>query len=183
VPIIEPSSAGLSLASVNLFEGGQGLIGETFDRGLVGGTATPSSGDMRGGAMVLRAGQTVTNLICSVGTGGTGMTHAQLALYDTSGNLLRNTADVAANFNSSGLKTTALTATYTATADAIVYAVVFLTTGTTMPQMHQYGTVTTFPLVAIGGGAMRSVSQGGLGALPNPATLVVNTPLFWIAAS
>jgi hypothetical protein len=175
------SGAGSNPDSISLT--GQALVGETLDRALATNPALPASGDLRGGTMALRAGQTVTNLVVAVTVAGVGMTHGSLALWDLAGNLLRSTADVPATFNGAGLLVIALSAPFTQPADGLVYATFFGTTGTSMPNVSASPSGNVFTIAALAGGVRRSVKQTGLAAQPNPAVFVDGVPTFWVGAT
>jgi hypothetical protein len=183
---LSPSSSGKGGGGSNpssISLAAQNLIAETIDRALISTTAANVSGSLAGGSMPLRAGQVVTNLLVGVQTAGVGMTHGSLALYDLAGNLLRSTADVPATFQTTGLKTIALTSTYTQSADGLVYAACFLTTGTSMPSLFACPTSSTTMEGQIAGGAFRTVFQSGLATQPNPATFGAASPLVWVGAT
>lgn len=68
------------------------------------------SGTMFAVRVRLPAAATITNLHILINTGGTGVSRSVLALYNSSFNLIAQTADAGSSFGTVGLKTLALTA-------------------------------------------------------------------------
>ncbi len=100
--------------------------------GNVGGTA----GTLNGGKLRLTTTQTITNIVMHVATAGSALTTGQCfaALYTGAGVLLDKTADQAAAWASTGLKTMALAGGAVSRA-AGDYIVVWWANGTTPPAM------------------------------------------------
>jgi hypothetical protein len=150
---------------------GQGLVAQTFDRANAAGSVTTVSGTARYIGLPLIAGTLLTNGVAFVTGTGSGMTHGWLALYDSSGNLLAQTADSPATYNSTGLKVVALTAPFTVLTDGYYYACFLGTTGTSMPAMLGGQVSSTLTELEVGTGKARHGAQTGLSALANPFTL------------
>ena len=117
----------------------EGMIAETFPRILitagtilVGGTAYFSS-------IPLRKGTLVSNITVAVNTPGVSMTLSKLGLYDTAGNRLTVSADQAAAWESSGLKTAPVTPYTVPTTGR--YFVGLIGAGGTLPVIMRTGLV------------------------------------------
>lgn len=109
-------------------------MGWAYDPLLIAANQSPTAGLLYMVRINANAGTVVSNIVCSVGTAGSGLTTEEnfAGLYSQSGDLLSQTADQSTNWTSTGLKTMALTSQVTTTGN-YVYAG-FLANGTSVPQ-------------------------------------------------
>ena len=158
------------------------LLGETLPVDAATGTGITTGGTIEFGLVGLRAGDVITNVISSVTTAGVTLTIVRLGLYNTSGNRLAQTADVKADFASTGVKVEPLTATYTIPSTDGYYLAI-ITTGTTQP-IFERGLSSSTMYNAIGSGVRRYAIQAAQTDLTNPATLAnTTTGGIWLAVS
>jgi hypothetical protein len=162
-----------------------GWLAWAFDpANLDSGASAASAGVLNLTKLHLPVASTITNILLSITTAPTGLTSGQnfAGLYSTSGTLLATTADQTSNWAATGMKTCALTATYSAAAGD--YLVGFFANGTTPPAFSR----TPAKLAVINGSlAVPRFSTGATGAttaMPSTAgTLAaVNVPT-WCALS
>lgn len=108
---------------------------------LAGGTA-PTSGTVTMVKLWLRQATTITNVCYGVSSQGVTLTAGQnfAGLYDSAGNRLGVTADMAANWITAGFKQTPLTAPVAVAAGA--YYVALLSNGATPPSWARGGITT-----------------------------------------
>lgn len=89
-----------------------------------------------------RDGMTVTNILSSLGTAGNTLTHSYVALYNSSGTMLSQSADQSANWVAGTVKTTALGAAQTVTptqANDFVWVMFYVGTAVTPPTWRGTG--------------------------------------------
>jgi hypothetical protein len=109
------------------------------------------------------------------------MTHGWYLLYDRNQNLLAQTADSPASFQTTGLVQLNFTASVVVPATAVYYLAILCTTGTSMPTVMASPNPTGSQ-VAIGSGVRRSGTQAGLAAPPNPSVLADAATVVWLGA-
>lgn len=167
------SSGALIPSETNTLNAGYGILGATFDRRLASGTVQPASGTLRAGAVVMRSGRTIGHVATCVTTGGSGLTHGWILLFDGNYNLIAQTADqTTGTFASTGWTSPiALTTPYTPTSDQVGYLGYLGTQSAgAMPILAaNNGTGISFTLDAINGGPRAGWQQAGLSSPPNPA--------------
>jgi hypothetical protein len=118
-----------------------GFLSWTFDPALAASSSLlVTAGTAQGGRIYVVRPVTVTNLVCQVVTGGSGLTSGQnkAAIYNSSGTLLGTSADQSTPWASSGTKTMALV-----TPVAVVpgyYDVALWFNGTTAPTVSRQST-------------------------------------------
>lgn len=132
---------------------------------------------------------TISTLWVHVGVGGTAVTAGQsfLGLYNTSGTLLAQTADLSVSFATSGLKSGALTVPYAAGAEHY-YVGILANATTTTPS---FSITAAHSASAINANLSTATSRwattgGALTALPASVTMGSVTPSsanHWVAAS
>ena len=166
----------------------QGFIAWTFDAGVVGGSASPSSGGVRLGRIILRRAATISYIWLSVVTAGSGLTANQsfVGLYSSSGTQLGVSADQSSSWASAGFKQIALTTPYTAAAGT--YYVALLTNGTTVPAFAFMGGITNAPVnanltVSTGRALSGPSSQTSLPASITMSSNAFNSSAYWFAVS
>lgn len=110
LPAAAPSSAPDTFGAAD-----QGGLVWSFDQAaiLVGGSANPGSGSVALVKLPWRSTRAITGAFLGLTAAGVGLTQAGLAVYDSTGALLGQTADQSANWLTGGLKTPALTAPIT----------------------------------------------------------------------
>jgi hypothetical protein len=171
----------------------RGLITESFSHiSATVAALTPTSGRVYWSAIGLRAGDVVTNIhVNATGVytlGGGTISMVKVGLLDTSGTVLKASADVQAAYTSTGVKTHALASTYTAPADGAYLCAILYVAGGTPP--------TTAPTF---GRAANDLSQGsavGSGVnlfgdtsatsatdFTGPYTIRSQAPALWFAVS
>jgi hypothetical protein len=185
VPVITPQPLPLSHRELALKA--RKVIVETVDIAAVGPVANAAlsvSGTLRASLVGLQAGVRITNLTVQVTNAGVGMTHWWHAIWDSSLNLVANTADSATSVQSTGNITLALASAYTPTLSGGYYLGYLGTTGTSMPTLAA-GTSGAYSQFggAIGTGLAAAIQQTGLSALPNPAVAASASLVVWIAAT
>ncbi len=111
-----------------------GLITETCQRGMIATSGAETSGRVTGCPVYLFAGEVITGIVAVCSGAGSAQTLVKLGLLDTNGNVLRATADVKADFTTTGDKAENLTSTFTVVSDG-VYVAAFLGVGGTQPSL------------------------------------------------
>lgn len=146
------------------------------DPGLLGATAAPVAGQIQLVMVILRATQTITNILTAVSTAGATLTAGQnfLGIYDSTGTLRGVTADQTTPWGSVGFKSAALTTAIT-NAAAGVYYVAFLSNGTTPPTFRASTPNAALANGSAVGAALRfSTNLGAQTTLPGSITLANN---------
>ncbi len=164
---------------------GQGYFAETYQRPSNQSGSLAATQLLYGMAVGLLAGDVVTNMTVPVQTAGASVTLAKVALYSKTGTLLASSADASASFNSTGLKTVAMSSAYTVPTDDLYYAAFLAVSTVTMPTiLRGMGSVTAACAGGIGSGSPVQVVQTGQADLPSPATFVVGSGnTVWIGLS
>ncbi len=160
----------------------------TFDPALAQSTSAPATGVLQLGKIKLGAAASVTNIIASVTTVGSGLTSGQnfAGLYNSSGTRIATTADQTSSWaGGTGAKTMALSGgPYTLAAGS--YYGALLSVGTT-PATFQTGHATSSSTLNIGLTIGRYLTSGsGLTSLPSSVTLASASASFrawWFALS
>ena len=118
----------------------RGLLAENVPADLCAGTVMSTAGRLEGAAVRLPTVASVTNLVVVVTTAGNTLTSGQCfgALYDSAGVLIGQTADQAAAWVSTGVKTMALGGG-PFTLQAGIYNAVAWFNGTTGPALGRGG--------------------------------------------
>ncbi|MFJ4649460.1 hypothetical protein ACIP6Q_39000 [Streptomyces bobili] len=168
-----------------------GLTAWTFDPASCTGSGTTlSAGFIYLVELILRQPATISRVHAVLGAAGAGLTagHCLAGLYDTAGNRVAVTADMATTWNSAGNKSMLLTAPYAAPAGK--YYVALLFNGTTSPSFacgSTHGATFTPGNAALSAGNYRFCrSSAGQTALPATIALAGFTPdanNVWAAAS
>jgi hypothetical protein len=120
---------------------GSGLVAWTADPLLMTSKIVDTTASMHGSSVWLNAGDTINWLAEVVVTHGAGMTHGAFAIYDANFNLVAQTSDTPAAFQTAAADswvTLPLTTPYTAPSSGIYYLVDLLA-GTTMPAIGTDG--------------------------------------------
>lgn len=164
----------------------QGMIAETFQPhpGLANRSAT--DGTIFFVLLGLRAGDVIANVHLVVGAAGTGAgsTLAKVGLYNTSGTRLAVSADLGNAWESTGMKTHALSAAYTVTADGGYYVAAIAKNSTTVPSFRGGSSGAINDLAAVGSGSIAAGTQAGQTDLPASATIgAANAVAMWFGVS
>lgn len=160
----------------------QGFIGWSNDPGAHSTTTSLISGGARVVRINVRNAATISNLHIIVATGGSGLTAGQnwLALYDSSGALVGQSADLTTAFGSAGMVTAPITPYAAPVGPVYVY---MLSNGTTPPVVASYANQVNNAVNF--GGVTRTRIMTGSFTTP-PATLgaaTLNTVTYWVAVS
>lgn len=152
----------------------RGLISESYSPASLSSDVTFGvSGQVLATLIPLLAGDTITSLSCLVQNAGSGVSLVKLALYDTSGNLLRATADWHTTIvtTNGGLNTINLTSSYPIVRDDVYYIAALVIYSTTSVKFRMPAEI---PFVGAGIGAagwsIGNYDAGGNLDLPNPIT-------------
>ncbi len=160
-----------------------GYIAETFARydGWMD-TGVLSSGEVAYVGIFLRQGEIITNLHVVILTAGAGLTLSKCGIYDTVGNRLASSANQGAAWQSSGLKTVALTSSYTVPSAGFYY-LAMLVTGVTPPAMPTAQTNTASMGNALGANPAPVNLQAAQADLPAVAAFTPGGYILWIGTS
>ncbi len=137
---IDPDAAegpvpGLALfRALNPSLAAQGAVAETVPRWSASGAAVIIDGTVYFVAINLFAGTVVSNLSIAIQAAGTGTSLSKVGLYSTSGTRLALSADQAAGWDSTGIKTIAMIAPYVVPSTGQYFVALVAKTATTMPQ-------------------------------------------------
>jgi hypothetical protein len=160
-----------------------GLATWSFDPAVATSTNVPVSGTLQVVKVFMPFVSTVTNILLSVGTGGSTLTasDSRCALYNGAGTLLSGSADQSASWTSAGLKTIALTTQQTNLA-AGTYYVTFWSVGTTPPAFRTGLNSTTVNVGLSAANSRYATADTGLTTTPpNPlGTLTALSASYWV---
>jgi hypothetical protein len=148
----------------------EGLLGQNYERTLASNTSALVDGSAYFLLVPLKAADTLTNIIIAVTSGGSGVTLSKVGIYSKTGTQLAASADQGTAWQSSGIKTIALSSPYTASADDGVYLAIVCKATVTMPVLARassQGTVNS----PVGSGVRPFAAQASQTDLPSPATL------------
>ena len=165
---------------------GMGYWAETCDRQTAVSSAALTSQLVTFSAVGLLAGDVVTNLTVGVGVAGVSVTMAKIAIYSKTGTLLASTANLTTTFESTGVKTAAVTTPYTVLTDDLYYAAVLAVTASTIPNLRSGHTATsTGTMAAVGSGVMMCGAMAAQSDMPASATIATNNSatFVWVAVS
>lgn len=154
-----------------------GMFTENIQYQSAGSTLALATGDVRASAVPFLKGEVARTLYCHVTSAAVGGSHAQMALWDTTGVLLANSADAPTALQSTGLIAFALTSPYTIPQSGLYYVGVFQTAVTTQPTLLA-GNVTSAsqPVSGFPNPVWR---MSGQAALPSPATVTTAGGTLW----
>jgi len=155
----------------------QGIIAETCPRSHTLAGTVMVNGSIYFDAIPLKVGDLVTNITIVILAAGTLITLSKVGLYDKAGNLLASSADQGVSWQTAGLKTIAMGATFRVlTTDQYYIAAICTFTGVG-PNIVRSSTGAGVPLLntAIGAGSLPWGIQTGQTDLINPATIAVGT--------
>jgi hypothetical protein len=164
----------------------RGLLSEPYPLANVNAGRTLTSQAVLGVLVPVSFGTTVSGVAYCITTAAAGTlpTGVFVALYDLTGVQLAVSADVKAlaNWNATGVFSSAFSTAWTVTADGAVYACILKngTYGSTEPQIATM-TAVTGTGQKLGSNAALGVTQTGQATMPSPATLVANDSLPWLA--
>jgi len=154
-------------------------IAWTGDPGHSMGTTVPTTGVLHMVRLMIREEVTLTSVAYLVTTAGSGLTAGQnfIGLYDSTGALLRSTADQTVNFGGAAFRQANWSTPVLVPVGA--YWVAFLVNGTTAPTLGRYLSWTPAPEILNVGltvtTARSATSGAGLTALPTPVTMSART--------
>jgi hypothetical protein len=155
----------------------RGFLFESIPMALTDGGTSSTAGELDAILIGIPGGQQVTGCVAFVTTGSAGVTSGFFALYDTSFNLLRQTASITAAWNVTNAYVAAdFSASYTPTNDTAVYVAVLTVGGAPILQQKNIGSSS---VGAFGTNARATFRQTALAALPNPAVPVTTVNARW----
>lgn len=149
-------------SAVNSLAQALGLVAWTSDPALISTSIVDSSGSIHGAAVWLNQDDVINWLAELVVADGSGMTHGGFAIYDSSLNLVAQTDDSPAAFQSAAADSWVklpLTSTYTAPTSGLYYFVDLLA-GSTIPRI---GIVASNGAVLTGANVLPSGTPRGIG--------------------
>ena len=163
---------------------GQGLKGQNYDRPLASNVTTVTDGTIYFVLVPLRQGDVVTNLHIAVNTASVASTVSKVGIYLPSDSTRQAlTADLGTSWQTTGTKTHALTAPYTAPSTGVYWFAAIAKATTTLPtfaRQSNLGGVDT----AIGSGFAFMGQQTGQTDLIATATVSITTGLaLWMGWS
>lgn len=155
------------------------LLGWTYDPAFAQGGSSVTSGTVYLGRLRLENDASVTNVILTVTSAGSGLTASQnfAGLYDTSGVLIATTADQSTAWQSLGAKTMALSGgPFGLTAGD--YYVALLSNGATPPNFLRAQSVSSSTLNIGLTTATGRYLEDGAGNTPLPASITLGSTSF-----
>lgn len=164
----------------------RGLVGEPYPLAQVNAGRALTSQAVLGVLNPVAFGTTISGVAYCIQTAAAGTlpTGVFVALYDLTGVQLAVSADVKAlaNWNTTGVFSSAFTTPWTVTQDGAVYAAILKngTYGSTEPQIATM-TAVVGSGQKLGANAAGAVTQTGQATMPSPATLVANDSYPWLA--
>jgi hypothetical protein len=168
--------------------GSHNLLGANFDPALaVANAAAMTAGVLYLHKVVMPSGGAISKVWFTVGVAGATLTAGQnfVGVYDSSGNLLAQSADLSGTLNSTGIKSISLTAPTPAVAAGGSVHVAILWNGTSSPQIRAISGSASAANVNLTASASRWATAGSaLTALPS--TLPAMTSLLvsqWVGVS
>jgi hypothetical protein len=167
--------------------GDHGLIAWANPAPLANDTGQPSSGAVRLIKLTLKRAATISNIWLTITVAGATLTASQnfVGLYTSAGTRVALSADQSSNWTSTGTKSIALTASYSAAAGD--YFVAILSNGTTIPTFSASSSGTNPSNVNLTGASLRFANgPSAQTTLPSSITMSSNTAAaaaYWAAVS
>jgi hypothetical protein len=175
-----------TLTRQQIFNTGQGLITQNFDRNIL--LSNTNSAMIDGTAYFigvgLRAGDVVSSVSIAVVTGGVGLSISKVGLYSKAGVRLAMSADLTTLWQGTATLTGSFSAPFTILTDDLYYVALFAKTATSMPSTLRGGSGQF--ATAIGSGASPYGIQTGLTDLPAPAVInfaSAGSLCYWVGVS
>lgn len=171
-------------SSAQLFA--SGVLSEPYQLPQVNAARTLATQALLGVLVPVQFGTVVSGVAYCIQTAAAGTlpTGVFVGLYDLTGVQLAVSADVKAlaNWNATGIFSSAFTTPWVVTQDGAVYACILKNGvyGTTEPQIATMTTVVGTGQ-KLGANAARAVTQAAQATMPTPATLVANDSFPWLA--
>jgi hypothetical protein len=162
-----------------------GLISWSFDPAIINAVAiVPTAGQVNLVKLHVPISTTITNVILSVSTAGSGLTPSQnfAALYNASGSLLSATSDQSGIWNSTGVKLMALSSPPSVAAGD--YYLAFYANGTTLPTFRCGGNSGSIANANLGLSSSRfcTADTGRTTSMPGTLAAVAAQSVSWFAA-
>lgn len=160
------------VSGVNFRPEDNGMAAWTYDPllGVANPTTAPISQTVYMVKLKIVRNVTVSNIVCNILTAGATFTSSSAALYDNNGNKLQETASQNAVWNSTGIKTMAITS-QALTVGQYVH-VAFRATATTMPRWGGVIPASDMGNVGLGSTDLRFASgPTGQTAMPSSITM------------
>lgn len=166
--------AGLVTSNMPVSKSLNGLLGWTFDPAIPSGsTLTPAAGVLNLFRVPWTTTQTVTNIVGAVVTAGATVANAFLGIYNETGLLLAQSADISATLQSTGTKTIPLASptSIPATSSGFVWVGLLIGSAGTFPTFPRGGFTGNFINLGTTAATSRAGSYStGQTALPTPLT-------------
>jgi hypothetical protein len=168
------------------------LLAASFDPGLAVNASPTTNGVISLVKLAMPRSLSVTNILASIGTGGSTLTAGQnfAAIYDDSGNRLGVTADQATAWQSTGVKTMAISGgpVVVPGGPGRYCFVALLSNGTTPPQFHRTTNNAALNNVGLAATDGYRSATSGTGQTSMPATITIGSTasantLFWVGLS
>jgi len=163
---------------------GMGYVAHTYRQILAQGTQANGAGQFVAAAVPIPPDSTITNIHCWIVTAGTGSSNTYAGIYNLSGTKLAETGNESTAFNSTGLKTLALTSPYSISTKGLYY--VGWTHDATVTRAAWAGNEDDRAVVAGPAGVFPTINHGsGLTSLPASLTptAATNSTSVWVALS
>lgn len=159
-----PSDSGLLVANMDPMSAGSSQL-------MVAGTLYLLK-------LYIRSAITITNLLWSISTAGSGSsTGSFTGLYSSGGTLLSGSSDIGTTITTGGTRTLALTTPQALTAGSFVWAAILVNLATSQPTMSKSGNSSTVANFNLSASAFRVAVNGtGLTSLPATITPASNSP-------
>ena len=167
--------------------GDHGLIAWSAAAAVVNDIGQPSSGAIRLIKITLKRAATISNIWLTITVAGATLTASQnfVGLYTSAGTRVALSADQSSNWTSTGVKSIALTASYSAAAGD--YFVAILSNGTTIPTFSASSSGTNPSNVNLTGATLRFANgPSSQTTLPSSITMSSNTAAaaaYWVGVS
>lgn len=162
----------------------QGLKGENFPRAAIVGGTISISGTVYYMLTPFRAGDRITNIHPHLTVAASGVTACKAGLYAQDATQLASSADLGTSWQSTGIKTHALSTPYIVPSDAALYIVLFHTVSTTAATIARCSAATGIWQTPSGSAPYVFAAQTGLSDLPAPGTPANSNQLgFWVGWS
>lgn len=160
-----------------------GVIAQTGEAGYFGTASAVTTQRLYLALVGLRKGDIIANIHVAVGTAPSqGTNNLFVGIYDTAGNRLAVSNDLTTGADTIGIKTLALSASYTILLDGGYYLALIVVNGGTPPALMRNSSNAN-SLAAVGSGVRGWAQQASQATLPNPATIADGTLSLWMGCS
>jgi hypothetical protein len=164
---------------------GRAIIVETVDARKLSTFFGMIAGTVYYVGVPLIAGDLIANITVFVSVAAVGITLSKVGLYSATGTLLASSVDQGTNWQTTGQKTVALQAAYTAQSTGLYYAAAVESAVTTQASIGSGTATTRMASATIGSGSLQMAAQTGQVDLPAPGTIAAGNLAagLWMALS